>query len=257
MARIDDHSKLTPEEQAALEQYVREHPGSMLLKDERIAKYIERERLKERGQTPARWKEIESKAKNEDAWKYGHADWTLPDLTKPLPKQSSPELWDALERFVQLPDSKLKDFRSKYPAFLPQWFYNMPADSYEKPGLLAWQAWRNLLRTAWHTGFHPEYTALLVNIPAVPPGNAQFEVQPVGSGSTVRVCDAQRAVLAMMLESWRARFCPKCGLPFVARKAADKYWPKECFAEQRREKQRASKRKRARNRAKSLRRTKR
>lgn len=116
-------------------------------------------------------------------------------------------------------------------------------------GLLAWQAWRGLLRQAWHSSFHPEYVAQLVSIPTASPGNRWFEVQPV--------CDAQRAVLALMLESWRARFCPKCGNPFVARKAADKYSPKTCFEDQRREKQRASKRNRARKRAKSSRRTKR
>jgi hypothetical protein len=261
MARTDDKNKPTAEEEAALKNLYEQSKSKQgdryltLTKDDRTAKYILKKRMKERGEAPVTHGDIEARAGRED--KYGRADWTPPDLTKPLPKLSSTALWDAIERFVQLPDSGLEDFRSKYPAFLPQWFYSIPADSYEKPGLLAWQAWRNLLREAWHTSFHPEYAALLVNIPAVPPGNAPFEVQPVGSGSTVRVCDAQRAVLGMTLESWRARFCPKCGLPFVARKAADKYWPKQCFAEQRREKQRASKRKRARKRAKSLRRTKR
>jgi hypothetical protein len=63
-----------------------------------------------------------------------------------------------------------------------------------------------------------------------------FEVRPV--------CDAQRAVLAMMVESWRARFCPKCGIPFVARKPAHKFSPpEECFTENRRITQRAWKEK--------------
>jgi hypothetical protein len=252
MSQSEDKSKLTPEEQRALEQYVREHPGSTLLKDERTAKYIERQRLRERGETPAKWSEIEARVKQEEKWKYG-PDWTPPDLTKPLPKQYSVELWDALERFVQLPDSSLEDFRSHYPSFFPAWFYSVAcgndAEPERKTGLLAWQAWRSLLREAWHSGFHPEYVAQLVNIPTVPPGNTRFEINPV--------CDAQRAVLQIMLESWRARFCPKCGRRFVARKAADKYWPKDCFTEQRREKQRASKRNRRRKREKSSRRTKR
>lgn len=254
MTRIDDQSKLTPEEQQAVERFVKEHPDSTLLKDGRIAKYIERERLREQGQTPAKWSDIEARAKQEEKWKYGPVeDWPPPDLTKPPAKWPSATLWDALERFVQLPDSGLEHFRSEYPTFLPQLFYSIhcgnDADPQHKTGLLAWQAWRNLLREAWHTGFHAEYAAKLVNIPTVPPGNTQFEIQPT--------CDAQQAVLAMMLESWRARFCPKCGLPFVARKAADKYWPKECFTEHRREKQRASKRYRRRKQARSLRRTKR
>lgn len=246
MARIDDHDKLTPEEQAALEQYVREHPGSTLLKDERTARYIQRERRKERGEAPARAAEIEAHARQQE--KYGSPDWTHfselegTRLSIPLrlPKRPSAALWDALGQFVNLSDDGLDGFREQYPSFFPTWLYSLTcgsdAEVNAKTGLLAWQAWRALLREAWHSGFHPEYVAQLVNVPTVAPGNTRFEVQPV--------CDAQRAVLAIALESWRARFCPKCGFPFVARKPADKYWPRACFVEQRREKQRASKRNR-------------
>jgi hypothetical protein len=212
-------------------------------KGARTAEYIQKHGS-EQGETPVQWSAIERRSKQEQKWKYGSGDWTPPDLTTALPKRFSPEVWDALERFVQLSDNSLEDFRSKYPAFLQHWFYD--AGPHLETRLSAWHTWRNLLREAWHSGFHPEYIAQLVNIPTTQPGNTMFEVQPV--------YDAQRAVLAMMLESWRARFCPKCGSPFVARKAADKYFPKQCFTEQRREKQRASKRKRDRKRAKSLRR---
>lgn len=250
MSQSDDKHRLTPEEKVALnkihEQHKAKHGNRFLTltkDDPRVVPQIQREQ----GGSPARWDEIEAKAKSEESWKYGRADWTPPDLTKPLSKQYSAELWDALERFVQLSDGKLAAFKARYPAFLPARFYD--STPHPETGLSAWQTWRNLLRDAWHSGFHPEYVAQLANIPTEPPGDTPFEPQPV--------CDAQRAVLAMMLESWRARFCPRCGLPFVARKAADKYWPKECFDEQRREKQRASKRIRRRKRAKSLRRTKR
>jgi hypothetical protein len=250
MARIDDQNKLTPEEKAALKKLYEQSNAKhgrrflTLTKDDgRVVEYIQREQ----GGTPVTFVEIEAKANAEKSWKYGRADWTPPDLTRPLPKLSPAPLWDALERFISLADDGLGSFQEQYPSFFPGFFYTLPVA--EMPSLPAWQAWRALLREAWHSGFHPEYVAQLVNIPTTPPGNAMFEVQPV--------CDAQRAVLGMMLESWRARFCPKCGSPFVARKAADKYWPKQCFTEQRREKQRASKRKRARKRAKSLRRTKR
>lgn len=252
MSQYDDQHKLTPEEEAALkrfyEQSTSKHGERFLsvTKDPRTADYIQKQRMRERGEAPVQWREVEGRAKQEGK-RNGLDDWTPPDLTKPLSKQASSPLWDALERLVQLPDSGLEDFRGKYPAFFSQWFYE--ATPHPETGLSAWQTWRNLLREAWHSGFHSEYVAQLVNIPTAPLGEAHFEPSPV--------CDAQRAVLAMALESWRARFCPKCGLPFVARKAADKYWPKECFAEQRREKQRASKRNRRRRRVKSLRRSKR
>jgi hypothetical protein len=250
MAQSDDQKKLTAEERRALDQYVSEHPDSTLSKDERTARYIQRMRLKGKGQTPAKQSEIARDATREE--KYGSADWTPPDLTQALPKQPSAALWDALERFINFRDSNrsLEAFRSRYPAFLPPWFYRVAcgndAELQRETGLLAWQAWRSLLRAAWHSSFHPEYVAQLVNIPTVPPGNARFEIAPV--------CDAQRAVLAMALESWRARFCPKCGRPFVARRSANKFCSTDCFAEQRREKQRAAKRYRARKRSRMKRR---
>ena len=206
MSRTDDQGKLTPEEQKALEQFAREHPGSTLLKDERTAQYLQRERIKERGKPPVTHSDVEAAAKREE--KYGRADWTPPDLIRPPSRLSSAELWDALERFVRLPDCGLEDFERRYPSFMPVWFYHVACGNDAEPkgntGLPAWHAWRELLSEAWRSGFHPEYVARLVNIPTTPPGNTEFEVQPV--------CDAQRAVLTMMLESWRARFCPKCGV---------------------------------------------
>jgi hypothetical protein len=250
MTRTVDNDKLTralqgkltsEEERQALEQYAKEHPRSTLLKPDKTAKYIDLERLRETGHTPANWSEI--KTHTEDA---GRVDWTPPDLRKPPPKQPSAKLWNALEQFVQLSDKGLDCFKADYPGFLPTWFCTLPVEG--NTGLLAWWAWRNLLLQAWHAGFHPEYVAQLVNIPTMPPGNSQFDVQPV--------FDAQRAVLQMMLESWRARFCPKCGRPFVAREPRDTYWPEQCFDEQRREKQRAAKRYRRQKRTKSSRRSK-
>jgi hypothetical protein len=258
MSRSDDHDKLSAKERGALEKYVRENPGSTLLKDERTAQYLQRMRLREQGQTAAKPREILRDAAREE--KYGSADWAQfddiarewPDLTKLPARQPSGALWNALEQFIRSSKGSIKNFRDRYPAFLPSWFYGLRWGNYAEPqcntGLSAWQAFHSLLREAWHSGFHSEYVAQLVNIPTLPPGNTHFEIAPV--------CDAQRAVLAMALETWRARFCPRCGRPFVARRAADKYWPRACFAEQRREKQRASKRKRARKRAKSSRRTK-
>lgn len=248
MARIGDRRKLAPKEEAALKKFYGESKAKhgdrflTLTKDERTAKYIMKQQMAEQGATQANPGDLKAQARRDE--KYGRAEWEPPDLTMPLPKGPSPVLWETIERFVQLSDSTLEDFQRRFPAFFPAWFYSLPcgndAEHNVKTGLLAWQAWRSLLRGAWHSGFHPEYVSQLVNIPSVPPGNTRFEVQPVS--------DAQRAVLAMALESWRARFCPKCGRPFVARRAANKFCSTDCFAQQRREKQRAAKRYRARKR---------
>lgn len=228
--------------------------------DDRTANDILKQQMKERGEKPLTLSDIDRRLANPKN-KYGNADYEhFPELEGVqlgfplrLPKRFSPALWDALERFVQLTDSGLEDFKGRYPSFFPEWFYNIPvgnnAESKRK-GLFAWQAWCRLLRQAWQANLHPEYVAHLLNIPTVPPGNTRFEIAPV--------CDAQRAVLAIMLEPWRARFCPRCGLRFVARNPADKYRPTKCFEEQRREAQQAAtKRYRRRKRAKSSRRSRR
>lgn len=239
MSQIDDQKKITRKEQAALDEIARNRPGSTVNKEEPTARFLQRLQRKDRHEVSVTPDEITRQAELPE--KYGIADWEI----KVLPKQVSSRLWDALGEFVRLSETSLADFISRHPRFLPEWLYRIrsgnDSDRSLEPHRMAWQVWRTLLREAWRSGFHPEFVVQLINLPTTPPGNALFEVQPVW--------DAQRAVLAMALESWRARFCPKCGSPFVAQKAADKYWPKACFVEQRREKQRASKRRRARKRA--------
>jgi hypothetical protein len=267
MSRTD--YKPTPEEQEALRQVVKQRPHSVsVIRDDEVHRVLQAKRSPERASAA----DIEREARGEGKYVGRDVDWTQfddvardwPDLRKPRTQRPSSELWDALEQFVQLPpDGDPIKFQARYPRFFPSrassekavstkteeisWFYTLPygndAESQRKTHLLAWQAWRNLLQEAWHSGFHPEYVAQLLNIPTVPPGNTQFEFEPV--------CDAQRAVLWMMLDSWRARFCPRCGIPFVAREPRDTYWPERCFEEQRGEKQRASRRKRYRARQKS------
>jgi hypothetical protein len=292
MSRIED-SKLTHEENTGLkkmyEESKAEHGDRLLTlsKDDATAKYILKQRLKELGEKPMDPSEIDRAMEEQRQGGRGQADWELfPELdgirlTKPLP---SPELWDALERFVQLKDCDLETFRKNYPDFLPVWFYPDPSPEWgpEVHRLLpdalggraeaepqtipqsghvwlekdqaetrlklgGWRAWRALLYKAWRANFHLEYVVQLVSIPTTPPGTVFFEIRPV--------CDAQRAILAMMVEPWRARFCPKCGIPFVARKPAHKFSPLEkCFTENRRITQRASKEKMRRKKSKEKRR---
>src|SRR5215472_14752792 len=123
MARSDDQRKPTAEEGRAINQYVSKHPRSTLLKEERTARYIQRTRLREQGQTPAEPTELKRNAMREE--KYGSADWTLPELRNPPPKLFPAGLWDAIEEFVQLSDTKLERFKNRYPAFFPRWFYKL------------------------------------------------------------------------------------------------------------------------------------
>jgi hypothetical protein len=231
--------KLTPEEQLALEKFQKDHPHSTVLKDERTARYLQSQSLREQGLVPVKPSDIKREALRQE--RYGRADWE--QFHDVAATQPSAALWDSLQQFVQLSDTaNVGDFAARYPGFLPSSIYH--AERHPETGLAAWKIWCNLLREAWRSGFHPTYVAQLVTL-ATPASNSFFEPQPV--------CDAQRAVLWMMLESWRARFCPRCGTPFVARKPRDTYWPNQCFDDKRREGQRASRRKRYRRRLKNSR----
>lgn len=250
MSRIDEKAKLTEQENAALKQvheaWKAQHPEDphrflSLTKDDSTAKLILKQRMSKHDAKLDTLDEMKARAKQKDRYE-GQEDWAWPSnpLEKPV---SGASQWAALEQFVSLSDGGLQVFRDHFSKFLPSWFYDLPCVT---GGLMAWQAWRTLLNTAWRSGFHPEYVAQLVNIPTAPFESPRFAFQPV--------CDAQRVVLAIALESWRARFCPKCGKPFVARKPADKYCSETCFSDLRREKQRASKRYRTHKRTKLQRR---
>jgi hypothetical protein len=185
MSRTDDQNKMTQKEQEALEEVARKRPGSTLHKEERTARFLQQVQRKERGEASVTRDEIRREVARPE--KYGVADWEI----KALLKQPSGTLWDALGEFVRLSDTSRPDFISRYPEFLPVWFYRIRggnnSDRRLETNQMAWQVWRTVLREAWHSGFHPEFVAQLVNIPTTPPGNTLFEVQPV--------CDAQQQCL--------------------------------------------------------------
>jgi hypothetical protein len=283
MQRIE-YTKLSPEEEAGLRDVCKKSQvkyGDLyatLGMSDAPAKFFIRQRMQERGEKSIPREEIKremEKQRRGERWAKGkEADWELlPELRglrleKHKPLRTPMRIWIALERFVQLHDGELDDFYDKYRGFLPKWFYpssdgnngemetgtrlratgHVWVEEREQSSRLkvgGWRVWQALLRAAWHSGFHQEYVAQLVNIPTTPSANRIFDPHPV--------YDAQRAVLAMMTESWRARFCPRCGVPFVAREEGDKYWPKQCFTENRRITQRASKEKMRRKQPKTKR----
>jgi hypothetical protein len=264
MTRHEDQINTSGEEQKALERFVQEHPESTLLREERTAKYVDKERLSRQGESPTQWSEIEGKIEQRAAQRKRDenelgADWELlADLMaagskKPIPKTPSSALWEPLEAFVNLPpDADIRELLRRYPDFFPPFFYTLQPDNMQNEdqlrSLRGWESrnaavtkilrvWCELLREAWkpQSQFHPEYVAQLANIPVIPIGEKEaFTLRPV--------CDAQRAVLQMMLDSWRARECLKCGRPFVARKAKGGYCSDECQHERRHARQLASKR---------------
>jgi hypothetical protein len=250
-----ENKPLTPEQKAALKEYVRNHPDSTILKDASTAKRIERARLERRGITPVTVDEIVRDASSEE--KYGCADWTPPDLTKPVPKRRIRaglplNLAEGINRFLRLESNEeALVFQHNWPRFFPDNFWSyfvrtapegavlaMDVATQEaverlkrEPPITLWRAWQRLLQVAWHTGFDLDSTAQLLNInlldehafsnlPPLQPGERTLEFAPAW--------DFQRAVLGVAWENWRAKFCQRCAQPFVAERPKTKYCSVEC-----------------------------
>ncbi len=107
MSRIGDPNKLSAKEQRALEQYARERSGSTLLKNERTAQFLQRERINERGEASVKPSDISRDTARTE--KYGFADSTPPDLGARLLKLASALTWDAPSNdSYSLPTAPLK-----------------------------------------------------------------------------------------------------------------------------------------------------
>jgi hypothetical protein len=74
-----------------------------------------------------------------------------------------------------------------------------------------WKGYRDLLRTAWVLGFPNEYIPRLLNVLA--------DEDDIGSKAPVidvrHLSYAQLDILTLLRESWRAKVCNWCHLPFI------------------------------------------
>jgi len=101
-----------------------------------------------------------------------------------------------------------------------------------RPGPPPVQKFQEWLQDAWRTGFSLNACLRLLSACSVFSelslklgGDVQFE-DFVGQSEW----PAQRAILFLAVDVWRARFCQRCGKMFVADKTGRKFCSSECFA---------------------------
>ena len=105
-----------------------------------------------------------------------------------------------------------------------------------------WQALQTAVRHAWQTRFALDESVQLVTFVERFSKQAQLMNEFVRMSnekimSTVlpeaQVWPFQRAVMFLTIDSWRARFCPRCSKAFVAEKSQSRYCSEKCFRESR------------------------
>jgi hypothetical protein len=142
------------------------------------------------------------------------------------------DLREALTRFARISSKEAFDaFQRAFPTFFPATFWNSSHYAHDIPGsrpIRFWRVWQRLLLDAWRAEFHPDYVSQLLKSL----GESSLEELPeFGKLRLVEiqsVHNCERAVIAMGKSPWRAKFCSKCGQPFVADKPQRDYCSDEC-----------------------------
>ena len=157
-------------------------------------------------------------------------------------------------------------FRNNYPNFLPAEVFDTPGVVIP-PGappesglgkaaasglpLQLWMLHQRILRIAWEKKFPLDNCVSLITaveglsahsreVERVAEHMVQHNTIPdYSSVPKQEVWPFQRAVMFMAVNSWRARFCIKCGKRFVAAKPKNTYCSDECFQESRKGAKRA------------------
>jgi len=140
----------------------------------------------------------------------------------------------ALEQFARVDAGSIEEWRQRWPDFFPADFskrgvrqvppgVSMIAQP-QFPVIPLWKGWRDVLLQAWREAFP------LTEVIRLTVGPVSEEIDLL---SSVTEHPYQQALLLMAKDPWRARFCSKCGKPFVALKANAKFCGPECFAQSR------------------------
>jgi len=132
----------------------------------------------------------------------------------------------------------VEEFRnSVYPGFVPpelwqiQNFEDKPEKG-EPPE--AWKQIQRLLRDVWSKGFPLDGSVQLITSIATFSRHgallrAALADEEVDGQAPAPVWPFQRAVMFFAVNSWRARFCPRCGKRFVAATPKSTYCSDACF----------------------------
>jgi hypothetical protein len=172
----------------------------------------------------------------------------------------------ALAEFSNIDSPERFDyFRNNYPDFLPNEVWDTPG-AVIPPGappesglgkaaasglpLQLWMLHQRVLRIAWEKKFPLDNCVSLIaaieNISQYSRAVQEVVEQTIRSNTIPKyslpkheVWPFQRAVMFMAVNSWRARFCIKCGKRFVAAKPKNTYCSDDCFKESRKGAKRA------------------
>jgi predicted nucleic acid-binding Zn ribbon protein len=144
-------------------------------------------------------------------------------------RQQASYLAMGLAQFLNLPDDpqKVMAFRRLWPQFFPDMLWEIRLNPMPSQPSTLWGFYQNELRTAWHERFPVDRTLQLIRMSGGPPSPDDWR-RP-------QVYGCQRALLILVLEPWRAKFCSLCSAPFAAEKPAAKFCSTKCFEKSRRE----------------------
>jgi hypothetical protein len=149
-----------------------------------------------------------------------------------------------LATFSNLTPAQAEEFRNSiYPNFLSPDFWKLQSFNVETAsGGLAWQSIQEDLQEAWANRFPLDTSIQLITavdkfsqleqaLKQVPQMSNQ-EIATMNLPSQ-EVWPFQRAIMFLAVNSWRARFCPRCGKRFVAAKPKSTYCSEDCSQESR------------------------
>jgi hypothetical protein len=152
-----------------------------------------------------------------------------------------------LAAFSNLAPEEVDVFRNSVaPDFLPSSLWDLT--HIESTALPAWQLIQQKLREAWTKRFPLDLSIELISDIYRYSQQHKFwdQLQQMSNREITRasvpateVWPFQRAVMFLAVNSWRARFCLRCGKRFVAAKPKSTYCSDDCFKESRKGAKRA------------------
>jgi hypothetical protein len=116
-------------------------------------------------------------------------------------------------------------FRHNHPGFVPDnWWtvYDSPDDSEPRSRYVRWEIAQEYLRTCWKEYFPVQTCVSLITF-----------------GSREVVTPYQQAVMYLVVNRWRAKFCLRCGNRFVASAPKSIYCSDACFQSARKDSKKA------------------
>lgn len=166
-------------------------------------------------------------------------------------RKDRPKLFRALAEFVNMRgDSEgWVHFRHRWPSFFPEHDYSA-LENTSGPTIFEYPYW---LEQIWRGGESEPYLEIMLGarptpkvedllpeevaaarLSSIPPKEFALD-WTTGSIRYQGGCDFQRALYLLFQESWRARFCEKCGAAYIANREGQKYCSTDCSEEMQRE----------------------